>query len=492
MNWDRLLSNERLGEKIINPFSFSEKYPISDFEMDYRKIITSASFRRLQDKTQVFPLDKSDFVRTRLTHSIETASLAKQLGVMITQNITKYKSKDSHTIKPEQAMQIADILMCAGLLHDIGNPPFGHFGEVIIREWFKSNLDRNQKYRSAYIDEFITERMLKDLLNFEGNAQALRILTRLHHSDSNYGMDLTAAVLNTLVKYPVDSLNMDEDNKNIKKHKLGYYLSEENFFRQIATYTGTILEDGSYYRHPLTLILEAADDIAYSTADLEDAYKKGMFSIYEFIEYFEKELDNYKGKNSDYDEQLKKSQQLINELKKYQKEFNFGGSSKMTAFQKWIIYARDWLLYAAAFGFTTNYSSIMEGTYEHDIFTNTYREISLKILKKAMRKFVYSAPDILKLELAAQTIITSLLNKFIPAVIYFEEEDIISKEYTQTKAAKKLTDLISDNYKDGYLKTVTIDIKHNLYLRLLLVTDYVSGMTDSYAKNLYQELNGIY
>ncbi|MCR4436267.1 MAG: deoxyguanosinetriphosphate triphosphohydrolase [Clostridiales bacterium] len=490
MKWDKLLSSERLGGKITN--QYSDQYPISEFEMDYQRIITSASFRRLQDKTQVFPLDKSDFVRTRLTHSIETASLAKQLGVMITQNIRKYKAKDPHIITNEQAMQIADILMCAGLLHDIGNPPFGHFGEVVIRDWFKNNLNLNH-YKTNTLDRVLTDRMKKDLLNYEGNAQALRILTKLHHIDSDYGMDLTAAVLNTLIKYPTDSLNIDEDNENIKRHKLGYYLAEEDLLRQIATHTGTIQEDGSFCRHPLTFILEAADDIAYSTADLEDAYKKGMFSVNEFIEYYNKELDNYIQNQKITNEQKSKSKLLIKELISLKEKCGSSSNAELVAFQKWVIYTRDWLLYSAAFGFTTNYSSIMEGTYKKDIFVNTFHEFSLKILKKAMGRYVFSAPSILKLELAAQTIITSLLNKFIPAVIYFNEKgDQINKEFKQTKADKKLTDLISDNYKEGYLKIKTEDYNYNLYLRLLLVTDYISGMTDSYAKNLYQELNGIY
>lgn len=489
MEWDQLLSSVRLGGKITNNFN-NQNYPISEFEMDYQRIITSASFRRLQDKTQVFPLDKSDFVRTRLTHSIEVSSLAKQLGAMITQNIARFKAKDPHIITNEQAVQIADILMCAGLLHDIGNPPFGHFGEIIIRDWFNSKLNTKDFYKNKTIEELLTDRMKKDLLVFEGNAQALRILTKLHNMGDDFGMNLTAAVLNTLVKYPTDSLNIDEKNENIKNHKLGYYLSEEELLKQIATHTGTVQEDGSYCRHPLTFILEAADDIAYSTADLEDAYKKDMFSINELIEFFNKELDNNIKITED---QKSKSTILINQLIDFRKESGEGSNAEMVAFQKWIIYARDWLLYSAAYGFTTNYSSIMEGTYKDDVFEHTFHKASLKILKKAMVKFVYSAPDILKLELAAQTIITSLLDKFIPSVIYYQEtEDVNCKEFNQTKADKKLTELVSDNYKEGYVKDKTDDDGFNLYIRLLLITDYICGMTDSYAKNLYKELNGIY
>ncbi|HBV68120.1 MAG TPA: hypothetical protein DEF04_07990 [Clostridiales bacterium] len=165
-------------------------------------------------------------------------------------------------------------------------------------------------------------------------------------------------------------------------------------------------------------------------------------------------------------------------------------SSEHTAFQEWVQFSRQWLLYSAAFGFTDNYEKIMDGEYTNDILYGTFHQYSIEIMKKkVMGKYVYSDASILKLELAAQTIINSLLDKFVPAVLEYEEDD---ENYKQSKGERKLTDLISENYKRCYKSHKTDNDSYNLYLRLLLVTDFISGMTDSYAKNLYQALVGIY
>ena len=180
MEWRSLLSVKKLVEE-AEPEQFSQ-YPINEFEKDYNKIVSSAAFRRLQDKTQVFPLDKSDFIRTRLTHSIEVSTIARQLGIMISKNTTKYKPKD---INEMEAEQIASILLCAGLLHDLGNPPFGHFGETVIGDWFKSKL-QSIEYKGKSLKSWLTPQMIADLENFEGNAQALRILLKAKYdSDIN-------------------------------------------------------------------------------------------------------------------------------------------------------------------------------------------------------------------------------------------------------------------------------------------------------------------
>lgn len=498
MEWKKLLSLERQVEKDPEPEEF-KKYPISEVEKDYQAIISSSAFRRLQDKTQVFPLDKSDFVRTRLTHSIEVSTIARHLGVMVTQNKTKYKKPD-FTNNEEVTKAIPVVLSCAGLLHDIGNPPFGHFGEVVIGDWFKKELKNdNFTFKDKKVSELFNAQMKNDLENFEGNAQALRILSKIKNNAEGYDMNLTYGVLNTLIKYPNDSCNFDKDDADVKKHKLGYYFSENEIMKKICQETGALISN-KCVRHPLAYLMEAADDIAYSTADLEDAMKKGLFTLDEFINYYKNEVNKIEDRNY-----KKYSLMLLDDLEGRISHDYRTTEIDLIAFQKWMELVRKWLMYVVAYSFSINYNDIMKGIYTNNLFFNTNHQETVEILKNAMKKFVFNNKEILKLELSAKKIIWSLLDDFIYAVIYFEEEEQEkenkkeyneeenkkSKSFKPSKTDKKLIEIISENYKDDYRHAKTDDEAINLYLRFLMVTDFISGMTDSYAKNLYKELNGL-
>jgi dGTPase len=486
MNWNELLSLGTQVEREKEPETF-EKYPISDLEKDYKSIISSAAFRRLQDKTQVFPLDKSDFVRTRLTHSIEVSTIARQLGIMITRNTTPYL-QEFFKNNSEVTDEIPVILSCAGLLHDIGNPPFGHFGEVVIGEWFKKEFKNdNFSYKGRPVGEVLHKQMRLDLENFEGNAQALRILSKVMNRQEGYEVNLTYGVVNTLIKYPTSSLEYNSADEDIKKHKLGYFYSEKSTIDLISSVTGT-KKDKEYVRHPLVYLMEAADDIAYSTADLEDAVKKGLLTTEQFIEYFDREIMEITNPFH-----KKYSQELIDDLKKRMDDSSRSVEKDLIAFQKWMERVRMWLMYAAAYRFSKSYDDIMEGVFKKDLFDDTNHQESIRILKGAMSEFVYDNKGILKLELSAKKIISSLLDDFVYATLHWQAESNKSEEaeYKLSKADKKLINIISSNYKEDYLCAKTDDEAENLYLRFLMVTDYISGMTDSYAKNLYQELNGI-
>lgn len=477
MNWEQLLSTETQVKREVEPEDFA-KYPMDDLEKDYKAIISSAAFRRLQDKTQVFPLDKSDFVRTRLTHSLEVSTIARQLGIMITRNATGYlpddfKNKDG---KDKLVEKIPEVLSCAGLLHDLGNPPFGHFGEVVIGDWFKNEFQKEEFcYKKIAIRELLTEQMQSDLKNFEGNAQALRILSKIRNKGKSHEINLTTGVIGALIKYPTDSLHVtNKKDPDICRHKLGYYLAEQETFEKVSKETGTWIDEKNVARHPLTFLMEAADDIAYSTADLEDALKKKMFSLKEFIAYFKGNLED--------DE---KAQLLIKDLERRLENVQ-DEESEMIAFQNWMDYARGWFMYCVTYSFSRNYKSIMNGEFQRELMQGTFHEKSMKIFKNAMVEFVYEQPEIVKLELSAKKIISTLLDDFIYAVIYMDETE---EEYKNHQFQKKLCSLIPDNLKADYEKAKTNDEGYNLYLRMLMITDFISGMTDSYAKNLYQELN---
>ena len=224
MRWNELLSPQRARMYKKDSDNAQGADLRSEFEKDYHRIIGSSTFRRLQDKTQVFPLDQSDFIRTRLTHSMEVSSFAKSLGQNIAQYILQNQLDETFTLQTKA--DICDVLQCAGLIHDIGNPPFGHFGEEAIRAWFVENL-KNYQLEGQQVTNLLSPQMLQDLYHFEGNAQALRLVSKLHFLVDEHGMNLTYALLNTIIKYPVSSIQMDQQSRDIRKKKLGYFLSEQ-------------------------------------------------------------------------------------------------------------------------------------------------------------------------------------------------------------------------------------------------------------------------
>ncbi len=471
VNWEQLLSPKRSrGSGSRHPGSSDLR---SEFEKDYHRIIGSASFRRLQDKTQVFPLDKSDFIRTRLTHSLEVSSLAKSLGQNIGENILTYKKDPSFT--PQMKEDICSILQCAGLIHDIGNPPFGHFGEVAIREWFERNLPR-LTFKGEPVDQVLTEQMKQDFYHFEGNAQAFRLVTKLHFLVDENGMNLTYALLNTIVKYPVSSLGIDADCGDIKKKKIGYYLADEELFHRIERETGT-----NGRRHPLTFILEAADDIAYKTADIEDAFVKGFISYHVLMEELKK-LKSIQNNNKVVFDPAGKLEEL------YRRGVEKGvDHPEEYAVKNWIVRVQGFLISCATYGFTSNYEAIMNGSYPADLFCHTFAEELMELLGDVAMRRVFSTRQIYLMELVEAGILDYLMDSFVRAVIHYDEDDSALNSID-----RRLVYFISSNYKDAYhYHARGKSDSEKLYLRLLLVTDFICGMTDSYAKRLYQELKAI-
>ncbi len=468
MNWEHLLSTKRNRESAGNAQPSADLR--SEFEKDYHRIIGSASFRRLQDKTQVFPLDKSDFIRTRLTHSLEVSSFAKSLGQNIGEYLLTYRKDQNFNWKRKE--EICSILQCAGLIHDIGNPPFGHFGEVIIREWFKRNIPE-MRFKGEKIEGMLSEQMKQDFYHFEGNAQALRLVTKLHYLVDENGMNLTYALLNTIVKYPGSSLDIDKTTGDIKDKKMGYYFADQDIYEAIARETGTTGK-----RHPLTFILEAADDIAYNTADIEDAFVKGFIS-YSVLKEELRELQKLEPNNP------------FNALEKLERKYQSGikrgvENPEEYAVKNWIVQVQGFLINCATYGFTSNYEAIMEGTYKNDIFHGTYGERLIHLLGDMAHRRVFETPAIYKMEMTEAVILNFLMTKFIKAIIYYDTDVQLGE------IDKRLVSFISNNYKSAYHTQAEGKSEgEKLYLRLLLVTDYICGMTDSYAKRLYQEMNAI-
>lgn len=474
MEWKMLLCETRQSRTGVKR---SESDARNEFQKDYHRIVGSASFRRLQDKTQVFPLDKSDFIRTRLTHSMEVSSFAKSLGQSVCQYIMS--NGLDRDVDAETKEKICSILECAGLIHDIGNPPFGHFGEEAIRSWFRTHL-RELSLGEVGADKLLNEQMQKDLYQFEGNAQALRLLTKLHYLVDENGMHLTYGLLNTLVKYPVSSCGTDKASGNVKDKKIGYYYAEQKLYETISAATGTV-----GCRHPLTWLLEAADDIAYTTADIEDSVKKGHITYRRLLQ--ELRSEKYKKNCADAME-LEKYNEVVGWLEeKYDKaKKRETVNPEMNAVQNWIISVQGFLIKRASYVFTRNYAEIMAGTFKQELLKASFGNVLVKALGDIAYRYVFRSREILKLEVAAGTILDFLLDRFVRAAVTFETGK------PMTPMADRLMSLISDNYKQTYRKSAEGKGEgEKLYLRLLLVTDFVCGMTDSYAKNLYQELSGI-
>ena len=466
MEWKQLLcmQRKRSYQAIIKAGD-----PRTEFQKDYHRIICSASFRRLQDKTQVFPLDQNDFVRTRLTHSLEVASFAKSLGQTVFSKLET--SGEYPEIDSSVREGACSILECAGLLHDIGNPPFGHFGEDSIRDWFRENL-KKLEFHGKPLTDYLNTRMQGDLCNFEGNAQALRLVSKLHYLIDENGMHLTYALLNTLIKYPVDSTGIDKSSDDIRCHKMGYYLAEEALFREITEQTGAV-----GCRYPLTYLLEAADDIAYLTADIEDACKKGILSyatlLHELRSAPQDELTALAVSTLEKKLDAAAEQQL--------------SDPEMNAVQNWAIAVQYHLLNTASTSFIAHYTEIMDGTFQEELLMSSEACSFIRTLKSLSVRYIYDSRNILALEISAGNIISSLLDQFVPAAIRYDTDEKL------TPVQDRLMRIVSENYRRTYhyYAEQTGDESERLYLRLLLITDYICGMTDSFARSLYRRFGGI-
>lgn len=466
MNWNQLLCRER-----ERPHSSNNENEIrTEFRRDYHRIIGSASFRRLQDKAQVYPLLRGDFVRTRLTHSLEVSSFAESLGDIIFRKLEL----------PENDVRedCRDILRCAGLIHDIGNPPFGHFGEFAIRRWFKDNLQR-LKFNGKPVYDLLNEQMRADFLNFEGNAQALRIIARLHClTDMSTGMNLTYALLNTIIKYPVRSVDIDKNSGNIRTKKMGFFYSENELFEKITNATGA-----GQSRYPLTFILEAADDIAYLTADIEDAVVKG------FIDYRTLAEELFSGARSYIDapgglyETVHGAAGSLDNS--YTDVCKLGmPDPKQKAVQQWVVKLQNLLIYAAADSFCDNYDAIMDGTFKTDLLTASHAQGIAKLLGKIAFNYAFRSKSVVSSEISEHTIMNSLLDHIVDMALNFDLED-------SSGFHKDLSEVLSENYV-AICRNNCRDAweSEQCYYRIQLATDCISGMTDSYAEKFYRILNG--
>lgn len=442
MNWDKLLSAKRLG---LEGREFKNTDEIrSQFQRDYDRIIFSSPFRRLQNKTQVFPLPGSVFVHNRLTHSLEVASVGRSIANLVAQELKKRDDIQNKEILNE----LGSIVSAACLAHDMGNPPFGHAGEEAISKYFTEGNGKQLK-------NAVSEEEWNDLTHFEGNANALRLLTNQFQGRRAGGFALTYSTLATLIKYPYGTDAMLQGKK-----KFGYFQTEKDTFMKIANELGLKkISDQplTFARHPLVYLVEAADDICYEIMDIEDAHKLKILdtqTTFDLLLGFfdpQKEDDFYKRKDTVFEEVTD-----INEQVAYLRASVIGKLINQTAHV-----------------FLQNHDLILEGEYNQSLISGleANSKDAFERCKKLAIKDIYNHKSVVKIELIGFNVLGTLLNEFITAI--FKPDSDYSK--------KILSILPSQFSVEGY----------SFYKKAMSVVDFVSGMTDLYAVDLYKDIKGI-
>lgn len=433
MTWKQLLSPVRLGMETYHDHFRDYR---NEFQRDYDRLIFSAPFRRLQNKTQVFPLPGSVFVHNRLTHSLEVSSVGRSLSENVAR---KHDSCDSKYMN-----EIGTIVSAACLAHDLGNPPFGHSGEEAIATFFSEG-------KGQFLKNEMSEVQWSDIIHFDGNANAFRLLTHQFNGRRSGGFGLTYTTLASIVKYPYSSIYADP-----RKQKFGFFESERNDFEKIADKLGISRQPDDlnrYARHPLVYLVEAADDICYQLMDIEDAHKLHILSTEQTKELFMNFFD-----------EAKKSRRA-NTLKMV------SDTNEQIAYLRSSVIGQ--LIDECSEAFLQNEASILNGTFSGSLIKNISSESiqAYAVCSNIAFSRIYKSQEVLDIELAGHRIITTLLEIFTDAVLHPD------KLYSQ-----QLLNRMPEQYETN---------QNTVYGKILSVLDYISGMTDVYALDLFRKVTGI-
>jgi dGTPase len=450
MNWQTLYTFKRFGAE--HQYEREQQDPLRNpYQRDYDRLIFSSQFRRLQNKTQVFPLPGAVFVHNRLTHSLEVASVGRSLGKAVGDKIAKkYATELDEEGIDFYKYELSSVVNTACLAHDIGNPPFGHSGEDAIRTFFRSLEGENL----TRIKNELTENQFNDFKYFEGNANAFRILTTSFNEASAGGLRLTYTTLASIVKYPSDSTNgFNKKTGLIATKKSGFFDSEVLTFEKIANALNINKlnnEKPIFSRHPFVFLVEAADDICYRIIDLEDAHRLNILTIQEsraLLEPF-------------FEESMKASVDKINDDKQ-----------KLAFLRAMLI---NVLVKKCTDVFFEHEEELLSGTLNKsliDLLDEKTKDLIKKIDDISVSK-IYNYKSVVEIEIAGYNVIGGLLREFVGAAMQME-----------SSKAKKLLQLIPKQY--------VINESQPLYNNLQSVVDFISGMTDLFAVDLYRKITGI-
>lgn len=445
MNLNQIFTNQRTGN---NPHTKASR---TDFQRDFDRIIFSSAFRRLQNKTQVFPLPGSVFVHNRLTHSLEVSSVGRSLGSIIGEFIfDTYKNDLTEDSKNFYLHNLGNVIAAACLCHDVGNPAFGHSGEDAIASYF----ERNEKDLKVKFNE----KEWADLVNFEGNANAIRVLAQRQQGKDDGGIQLTFSTLASIAKYPCEAVAKKKGI--IHRKKFGFFQNEKDIFLEIAKSTNLILENEEPYifkRHPFVWLVEAADDICYNIIDMEDAHRLGIVSTSDCENLF---FELIKSESSDTEKVKNKLASISNE------------NEKISYLRAKTINA---LINKSLEIYKHNFETILQGNLNNgllDIYKSENR--ALQDIESFSIEKIYNHKAVVEIENAGYNVMYELLDHFIPSILKPEDE---RKSYDK-KALKLLPRQFV--YEEG-----------TDYQKVLGVIDFVSGMTDNFATDLYRKIKGI-
>ncbi|HXI84556.1 MAG TPA: dNTP triphosphohydrolase [Verrucomicrobiae bacterium] len=466
MNWDKLLCRDRARDLLGGSRSgvLPEEHR-SQFERDYGRSVFCTSVRRLQDKAQVFPLEPLDAVRTRLTHSLEVSTVARDLAAAAGEWMSKNRA---FPLDPSRIRDVESIAATCALIHDIGNPPFGHSGEDAIRSWFETKAEENHLFFDQDFLEVIDYRRsqrAQDFLLFEGNAQTFRIVTKLQLLNDLHGLNLTAGTLSALCKYTARSNEVAGKGGDHEKRKPGFFASENDLINIVRNKTGT-----KEQRNPITFLVEAADDIVYSVVDIEDGIRKGVVT-WDTISSW---MAEHKKATGSLRQMLRSSAARIRGHTRgaLDLEDKEGDQAIAQVFRTKVIFA---MVQAVIREYKQNYAQIMCGDYHKELITGCEEGCVIKVCKDACFEFVYHSPETLQLELMGRTVIRQLMDLFWEGAAGYREG--ISKSTFEGK----IYHLMSKNYRRVFEHALGHGDLPEKYCRLQLVTDYICGMTDTFA-----------
>ena len=456
MNWESLFTSQRTGQTGRPQTDYNDGRHA--YIRDYDRIIFSSAFRRLQNKTQVFPLPGAVFVHNRLTHSLEVASVGRSLAKACGEKIAAKYGGDER-FKDFYRHEFHSVIAAACLAHDIGNPPFGHSGEDAIRAFF-SGLPTDK--RQMLTDNMSTNKF-RDLELFEGNSNAFRVLTHSFNEPEPGGYRLTYPTLAAIVKYPCSSLHgFDKKSGTIATRKSGFFDAELDTYRKIASTLGMEAfndEQTIYPRHPFVYLTEAADDICYRVIDLEDAHRLHIVSTEKFMDlflpFFETETDYFR---RDYIEFKLKNIHDDNQKVQYIRA-------------RWIALMTEKLSET----YLDFEEQLLAGTLNNDLLGSLpqhIRELTARINAYSVTN-IYNYKSVVEIEIAGYHVIGGLLDAFVNAVLQPE-----------LPKSKKLIKLVSKQFP------LQLDRRH-LYNDMLSLLDFIAGMTDLYALDLYRKITGI-